>query len=93
MFIPMVTGGVLIFALLLNGFIGLAAPLTLIFYGIGLFAAGSHTLAEVRFLGLVEIVLGLLATFLVEYSLFIWAAGFGLAHIVYGIYIYIKYEK
>ena len=93
MFIPMVTGGVLIFALLLNGFVGLAAPLTLIFYGLGLFAAGSHTLAEVRFLGLVEIALGLVATFIVEYSLFIWAAGFGVAHIVYGIYIYIKYEK
>jgi len=93
MFIPMVTGGVLIFMLLMNGFIGLAAPLTLIFYGLGLFAAGSHTLAEVRFLGLAEIVLGLAATFMVEYSLFIWAAGFGVAHIVYGIYIYIKYEK
>ncbi len=93
MFMPMVTGGVLIFALLLNGFVGLAAPLTLIFYGLGLFAAGSHTLAEVRFLGLVEIALGLVATFIVEYSLFIWAAGFGVAHIVYGIYIYIKYEK
>lgn len=93
MFIPMVTGGVLIFALILNGLIGLAAPLTLIFYGLGLFAAGSHTLAEVRFLGIAEIVLGLAATFMVESSLFIWAAGFGLAHIVYGIYIYIKYEK
>ena len=93
MFMPMVTGGVLIFALLMNGFVGLAAPLTLIFYGLGLFAAGSHTLAEVRFLGLVEIALGLVATFIVEYSLFIWAAGFGVAHIVYGIYIYIKYEK
>ncbi|MCK9627606.1 MAG: hypothetical protein M0R37_03325 [Bacteroidales bacterium] len=93
MFIPMVTGGVLIFALLLNGLIGLAAPMTLVFYGLGLFAAGSHTLAEVRFLGLVEIVLGLAAIFMVEYSLYIWAAGFGLAHIIYGIYIYIKYEK
>lgn len=93
MFVPMVVGGILIIALLLNGLIGLAAPLTLVFYGLGLFSAGSHTLAEVRFLGLVEIVLGLAATFIVEYSLFIWTAGFGIAHIVYGIYIYIKYEK
>ncbi len=93
MFIPMATGGVLIIALLLNGLIGLAAPLTLIFYGLGLFGAGSYTLAEVRFLGLVEIGLGLAATFMLEYALLIWAIGFGLAHIIYGIYIYIKYEK
>jgi len=93
MMIPLATGGVLVLALLLNGLVGLVAPCTLIFYGLALFGAGNHTLVEVRILGLVEIVLGLAGAYMVEYGLLIWTIGFGIAHIVYGIYIYIRYEK
>jgi hypothetical protein len=44
-------------------------------------------------LGLIQVVLGLLAVSFIEWSLLLWAIGFGLAHIVYGIYIYYKYER
>ena len=31
--------------------------------------------------------------YFVEYGLLLWAAGFGIVHIIYGIYIHFKYER
>ncbi len=42
---------------------------------------------------LIEMGLGLISAFFVEYGLLIWAFGFGLVHIVYGIYLHYKYER
>jgi len=72
---------------------GLIAPFTLIFYGLALFGGGYHTLPEVKVLGLMEILLGIFALFIIKYALIFWATGFGLAHIIYGIYIHLKYER
>jgi hypothetical protein len=93
MAVPLIAGGLLILILMLNGLNGLLAPFTLLFYGFALYNAGKYTYAAVRVLGLTEIGLGLIASYRVEYGLWIWAAGFGLVHIIYGIYIYYKYEK
>ena len=43
--------------------------------------------------GIAEISLGLIALFVVNYGLLFWALGFGILHIVYGAYMYLKYEK
>lgn len=93
MAIPLVTGGVLLIECLSAGYTGLLVPLTMIFYGLALCSAGNFTYKEVQYLGLIQIALGLLSTCLIEYSLLLWAAGFGLMHIVYGTYIYIKHER
>lgn len=93
MSVPLVTGGMLILVLIWNGLIGLAAPFSLIFYGLALYNAGNFTYGEVRTLGLIEIGLGLISAYFVEYSLLCWAIGFGLLHIIYGIYIHYKYER
>lgn len=93
MAIPLVTGGLLLLECLSAGYTGLLVPLTMIFYGLALCSAGNFTYKEVRYLGMIVIGLGLLSTCLVEYSLLLWAAGFGVMHIVYGTYIYIQYEK
>jgi hypothetical protein len=69
------------------------APVMLIFYGLALLNTSKYTLMELRYLALAEIVLGLLATVLLDSWLIIWAIGFGIMHIVYGIIMYIKYEK
>ncbi|PWN05700.1 hypothetical protein [Rhodohalobacter mucosus] len=90
---PLLSGGVLIVLLITSGFTGLAAPLTLLFYGLALYNAGNYTIPEVRIMGVVQIILGLTAVLLIGYSLLIWAAGFGLVHILYGIYMYFKYER
>jgi hypothetical protein len=89
--IPLVTGGILCLMLLLKGYIGFVAPLTLIFYGLALVNASKYTLTEVRSLGLLEIGLGLLAVHFIGYGLIFWAAGFGVLHIIYGIVMHIRY--
>ena len=93
MSVPLVAGGLLILVLISNGLIGLIAPFSLLFYGFALFNASMLTYKEVRILGLVEMGLGLISSYFVEYGLLFWALGFGVAHIVYGIYMHYKYEK
>jgi hypothetical protein len=93
MAIPLVSGGVLILILLAHGLIGLAAPLMLIFYGLALVNAGHFTIPEVKIIGIVQITLGLLSTWFIEYGLILWAIGFGAVHIIYGIYMHFRYER
>jgi hypothetical protein len=78
--------------LLLKGYIGIVAPLTLIFYGLALVNASKYTLSEVRWLGLTQILLGLAAAHFIGYGLVFWALGFGLVHILYGLVMHYKYK-
>jgi hypothetical protein len=89
--IPLVVGGILCLILLNNGFIGLIAPLTLLFYGLGLVNASKYTLTEIRSLGLIEIALGLIGCQFVGFGLILWAVGFGVMHIVYGIVMHLRH--
>ncbi|HKL39398.1 MAG TPA: hypothetical protein VJ894_01905 [Cryomorphaceae bacterium] len=91
--IPLATGGILSLLLLARGFIGLAAPLTLIFYGLALVNASKYSLPELRSLGILEICLGLIATNFIGYGLVFWAIGFGVLHIIYGILMHLKYKS
>jgi hypothetical protein len=91
--VPFIAGGVLILILISKGFIGLVAPLTLLFYGLALYNASKFTYGEVRTLGLVEIGLGLISAYFTEYGLLLWAVGFGVVHIIYGIYMHYRYER
>ena len=93
LFIPLAAGGILCLILVNKGYIGIIAPLTLIFYGLALVNASKFTLSEIRSLGLLEITLGLLASHFIGYGLLFWALGFGILHIIYGGWMYIKYEK
>lgn len=93
LFIPLLTGGIFCFLIVLKGYIGLAAPVTLLFYGLALINVSKYTLTEVRSLGILEIVLGLLATYFIGYGLLFWSIGFGLLHIVYGIIMELKYKS
>ncbi len=85
--IPLVTGGILCLMLLFKGYIGFVAPFTLIFYGLALVNASKYTLSQVRSLGIMEIIIGLVATHYIGYGLIFWAIGFGLLHIIYGLVI------
>ena len=90
---PLVAGGLLILIFMLQDLAGLVAPLSLVFYGIALFNAGIFTFKEVKALGTFQILLGLAGCYFIEYGLFLWALGFGILHIFYGIYLYYKYER
>ena len=91
--VPLIVGGLFCFILWYHGLVMLIAPATLIFYGLALLNTSSYTLIEVRYLALAEIFLGLLAALLLDSWLVLWAIGFGALHIVYGTFMYMKYEK
>lgn len=93
LFIPLISGGILVVILYQQGLIGLMAPVTLIFYGLGLINASHYTYRDIRFLGISEVILGLIAASVVGYGLLIWAMGFGVLHILYGALMYFKYER
>jgi len=93
LFIPLASGGIFCLALWSYGLVGLIAPSTLIFYGLSLINASKYTLADIRYLGISEIILGLLGLFILGYGLDLWAIGFGVLHIIYGALMYRKYER
>ena len=91
--IPLVTGGLFILILVLKGMMGLIAPVSLVFYGLALINASKFTFEDVKFLGMAQIVLGLLGTWMTGAGLILWAIGFGIMHIVYGIHMQWRYER
>lgn len=93
MAIPLVTGGVFMILLLIKGLFGFIAPVSLIFYGLALYNASKFTYDELKYLGITEIILGLVAAYYVGFGLLFWAIGFGLMHIFYGIYMHLRYER
>lgn len=91
--IPLFTGGIFAILLLRHEIYGLIAPITLIFYGLACLNASKYTLKDVRYLGISEIVLGLIAVEFSGYGLYFWVMGFGICHIVYGAVMYFKYDR
>ncbi len=91
--IPLATGGIICLILLNKQYYTMVAPVTLVFYGLSLVNASHHTYRDIRFLGLTEIVLGLIALVYIGYGLLFWAIGFGVLHILYGALMYFKYER
>ena len=90
--IPLATGGLFVAGLLYHNAGKLVAPSCLIFYGLTLVNASKYTLTDIRYLGILEIVLGLVSMFYAEDGLYFWAAGFGLLHIIYGLIMWWKYD-
>ena len=90
--IPTITGGLFCLVLMDHELYGLIAPTTLIFYGLGCINASKYTLGDIRYLGITNVVFGLIATQFVGYGLYFWAFGFGIMHIIYGAVMYFKYD-
>lgn len=102
LFIPLAIGGAFCLILIYHALTGpvinftlfaLVAPVTLIFYGLALFNAGKYTFDEVRWLGVSEILLGLLGCIFLGFGLLFWIIGFGVLHIIYGGMMWWKYER
>lgn len=91
--IPLVTGGVFCLAMFYRGILWVSFPATLIFYGLALLNASKYTVRDLEYLGLLEVVLGLISLFLTGYNLLVWAFGFGVLHIIYGTVMYFKYDR
>ncbi|MEQ8302452.1 MAG: hypothetical protein RIB47_03590 [Cyclobacteriaceae bacterium] len=91
--IPLVAGGIFTAIMIANGYYLVFASSTLIFYGIALINGSQFTFRDIRYLGLLEIVLGLLSAAYPELGLVFWAIGFGLLHIIYGSIMHLKYDR
>jgi hypothetical protein len=91
--VPLVTGGMLTLIFVFRGYYSVVSPACLIFYGLALVSASNFTFGEVKYLGLLEIALGLICACLPGYGLLFWAFGFGVLHIIYGGMMYFKYDK
>ncbi len=93
MLIPLISGGLLILAMLRYNEWRFVGPLSLVFYGLALVNASKYTLNDILYLGLSEIVLGLINTQFIGYGLYFWAIGFGVLHIIYGFVMWWKNER
>lgn len=93
MAIPLSAGGAYIGVLLYHGHVELVLPSTLIFYGFALLNGGKYTFDDIRLLGMIQLLTGLTASIFVDYGLLLWALGFGILNIVFGLRVYVKYEK
>ncbi len=91
--IPLTVGAIFIIRIMQLGEFQLVAPACLIFYGLALVNASKYTLGEIRYLGYAQLILGVSNLWLIGYGLYFWAVGFGLLHIIYGIWMWNKYEK
>lgn len=90
---PLVTGGLLILVMLSRGLFEVVSSACLIFYGLSLIAGSHYTYKDVKWLGICEIVLGLLAALLPGYGIVFWTIGFGVLHIIYGSIMHFKYDR
>ena len=93
MVIPLAAGGLFIWGMLSYDQWMFVAPACLIFYGLALVNASKYTLTDIRYLGYCEIVIGLINMLWIGKGLYFWALGFGVMHIVYGIVMWMKYER
>jgi predicted lysophospholipase L1 biosynthesis ABC-type transport system permease subunit len=91
--VPLAAGGLFCVAMFYKGILWVSFPATLIFYGLALLNASKYTVRDVEYLGMMQLVLGLISLFLTGYNLLMWALGFGVLHIIYGAVMYYKYDR
>ncbi len=91
--LPLAAGGVFCVSLLVHEAYTSLPSVMLIFYGLALFAASKYTIKEVRFLGLTQLAIGVAAAFVNSQGLNLWGLGFGIVHILFGVRIYLAYER
>ncbi|SEH54248.1 hypothetical protein SAMN02927937_00088 [Paenimyroides aquimaris] len=90
--VPLMVGGIFVLALLQYNLYGLISGATLIFYGLALVNAEKYTYSDIKYLGFLEIILGVLSLFFIGKGLLFWTIGFGVLHIIYGVILYRKYQ-
>lgn len=91
--IPMFTGGIYCLILFTQNHIALIIPSTMLFYGLALLNASKYTVDDIKYLGVLLVTLGLFASIFIDQALLLWGIGFGVLHIIYGSFMYFKYEK
>lgn len=91
--LPLMVGGALCILLVMKSHYGLTSSLMLVFYGLALYNASSYTYSNSKYLGYSNMALGLMDCATGDHAILFWALGFGVCHIVYGIFFYFKHER
>jgi hypothetical protein len=92
--IPLIAGAVITLVFAWHGDWIYIAPCCLIFYGLALINGSKYTVSDIKYLGLTEVILGCIGLFINPgYGLYLWAFGFGVLHIFYGIIMWRKYDQ
>ncbi|MCB0727236.1 MAG: hypothetical protein KDD00_07205 [Ignavibacteriae bacterium] len=92
-FIFLLTGGIFCAILIWYGIYFLIVPAMLIFYGLALINISKFTFNETALLGVAEICLGIFSSVVTVYPILLWMIGFGIFHLIFGIFVYFKYDK
>lgn len=90
--VPMITGGIFIIGMLVYHQYLFIASVCLLFYGLALFNAGHYSMKEISYLGIIEIMIGIICLF-AGYGLLFLAIGFGLMNILLGLILWKKYPE
>lgn len=91
--IPLVAGGIYILIKLGQQKYGQTGALMLLFYGLALVNASKYSIGDIRYLGFIQIILGLICAGFPGYGFWLWVLGFGIMHIVYGTWMHFKYDR
>ncbi|WP_282134370.1 hypothetical protein [Seonamhaeicola maritimus] len=91
--IPLVVGGLYILIILSQGKYGQSGGLMLIFYGLALVNASKYSIGDIRYLGYIQIILGLIGAWKPGFGFWLWVIGFGFMHIIYGTWMHFKYDR
>ena len=91
--IPLVVGGIYILIILGHQKYGQTGALMLIFYGLALVNASKYSIGDIRYLGFIEIIIGFICALFPGLGFWFWVLGFGIMHIIYGTWMYFKYDR
>ncbi|HEY6901882.1 MAG TPA: hypothetical protein VI233_14600 [Puia sp.] len=93
MAIPLGAGGLFVLGLINHADWVDVTPTCLVFYGLALVNSSKYTLTDIRYLGILEIILGIISMYYPHLGLYFWGFGFGVLHIIYGLIMWWKYER
>lgn len=92
-FIPLIAGGLLSMALVMQGHYGLTSSIMLLFYGLALVNCSHYTYPILRYLGYAELLIGIIDCFTMSHALLFWFLGFSVMHVVFGIAYVLMFER
>lgn len=90
--IPLAAGGLFILFTVKTVPANVTAASSLVFYGVAMMSAGKFTFGEIHWLGVLEVVTGLVCLLLPQWTIIVWATGFGVIHIAYGLFMHLRYR-
>jgi hypothetical protein len=93
LFVPLFFGGLFIAGLIYHDAFVFIPSATLLVYGMALLNASKYVHQDIKVLALAEMALGIYAIFDFSFGMYGLILGFGIFHILYGAFMYFKYDR